>query len=174
MLIYNLKEALKNKIYYFVGWIRASFLGVRLSRYACVSPYANICGAAYIGNAKIAANVTLGKGSYINSGIIESGIIGNYCSIAYGCLIGPTEHKIDYWTTSPYEAIDNGDFTNPTTKDVPPPNINNRVWIGANAIILRGVNIGEGAIIAAGAVVTKNIPPNELWGGIPAKKIKKL
>jgi acetyltransferase-like isoleucine patch superfamily enzyme len=43
--------------------------------------------------------------------------------------------------------------------------------IGVNATILPGVSIGKGAIIAAGAVVTKNVPAGEVWGGVPAKKI---
>lgn len=46
------------------------------------------------------------------------------------------------------------------------------VWIGTNAIILSGVRIGKGAIIAAGSVVTKDIPLCEIWGGNPAKKLK--
>lgn len=45
-------------------------------------------------------------------------------------------------------------------------------WIGANATILRGVTIGEGAVVAAGAVVTKNVPPYSIVGGVPAKVIK--
>lgn len=45
------------------------------------------------------------------------------------------------------------------------------VWLGVNSVILMGVEIGNNAIIAAGAVVNKSIPPNEIWGGIPAKKI---
>lgn len=45
-------------------------------------------------------------------------------------------------------------------------------WIGHGAIILAGVRIGKGSIVAAGSVVTKNIPPCEIWGGNPAKKIK--
>lgn len=49
--------------------------------------------------------------------------------------------------------------------------INEDVWIGANAIILKGVEIHKGAIIAAGSVVTKSIPAYEIWGGMPAKKI---
>lgn len=46
------------------------------------------------------------------------------------------------------------------------------VWIGHGVIILRGVEIGEGAIVAAGAVVTKSIPPYEIWGGVPARKLR--
>lgn len=50
--------------------------------------------------------------------------------------------------------------------------IGNHVWIGANATILKGVTIGEGAIVAAGAVVNKDVPPKALVGGVPAKIIK--
>jgi len=52
--------------------------------------------------------------------------------------------------------------------------VNNGVWIGASSIILQGVVIGEGSIIAAGSCVNKSIPSNELWGGTPAKFIRKL
>lgn len=50
--------------------------------------------------------------------------------------------------------------------------IENDVWIGANCLILNGVTIGEGAIVAGGSIVTKSIPPFSIYGGIPAKKIK--
>lgn len=49
--------------------------------------------------------------------------------------------------------------------------IGDRVWIGPSVTILHSVNIGEGAVIAAGAVLTKNVPAYEIWGGIPARKI---
>lgn len=47
------------------------------------------------------------------------------------------------------------------------------VWIGANAVILRDVKIGHGSVVAAGAVVTSDIPPMEVWGGVPARFLKK-
>ena len=50
--------------------------------------------------------------------------------------------------------------------------IGNNCWCGANVTILKGVKIGDGVVIAAGSVVTKDVPPNEIWGGSPAKKIK--
>lgn len=53
-----------------------------------------------------------------------------------------------------------------------PIHIGNHVWIGVRAVILKGVTIGDGSIIAAGAVVTKDVPPNTLVGGVPAKIIK--
>jgi len=49
--------------------------------------------------------------------------------------------------------------------------IGSNVWLGCNVTVLKGVEIGNGAVVAAGAVVTKSILPNEIWGGIPAKKI---
>ncbi len=55
-----------------------------------------------------------------------------------------------------------------------PVTIGNNVWIGGNAVILPGVNIGENSIIAAGAVVTKDVPANCIVGGVPAKVIKEI
>lgn len=50
--------------------------------------------------------------------------------------------------------------------------VENDVWIGHGAIVLGGVTIGAGSVIAAGAVVTKDVPPCEIWGGVPAKKVR--
>lgn len=55
-----------------------------------------------------------------------------------------------------------------------PIRIGKKVWIGANATVLPGVTIGDGAIIAAGAVVTKDVPPGVIVGGVPAKIIKRV
>lgn len=57
---------------------------------------------------------------------------------------------------------------------VKPVVIRDGSWIGVNTTILPGVTVGEGCVIAAGSVVTKDIPSNELWGGVPARFIKKL
>ena len=50
--------------------------------------------------------------------------------------------------------------------------IKNNVWVGANSTILGGITIGDGAIVAANSLVNKSIPDGEVWGGVPAKKIK--
>lgn len=52
--------------------------------------------------------------------------------------------------------------------------IGNNVWVGMHSIIMKGVHIGDNSIIAAGSVVTKDVPPNQLFGGNPAKFLKKL
>jgi acetyltransferase-like isoleucine patch superfamily enzyme len=97
--------------------------------------------------------------------------IGNYCSISPGVrfLLGG-EHQIDSISTFPfkvkcfgydYEAGSKGDIV-----------VGDDVWIGTNAIICSGVKIGQGAIVAAGAVITKDVPPYSIVAGIPAKVIK--
>lgn len=173
-LIRNLFRGLLQYGYYTLGWVRASLKGVRLSPSARVSPYADIAEAAYLGDVIVGSSVRIGKGSYVNSGIIDSAEIGAYCSIAYEVLIGPTEHRTDCWTTSPYEALDAGYHFNLTQREVPRPIIEDGVWIGAHVVVLRGVRIGSRSIIAAGAVVTRDVPSNEIWGGVPARFIRSV
>lgn len=67
---------------------------------------------------------------------------------------------------------DNHSIISPNHVKAKPINIGNHVWIGMNSIILKGVTIGDGAIIAAGAVVTKDVPPKTIVAGVPAKVIK--
>lgn len=126
-------------------------------------------------NVLIGPTVKIGDYSYVNSETkIFSGSIGKFCSISYGCQIGMSEHPTNYMSTSPYIYGEKNIFNIPSYfKDIhSPPVIGNDVWIGVNAVVLQGVKIGDGAIIAAGAVVNKDVPPYSIFGGIPAKKIK--
>jgi acetyltransferase-like isoleucine patch superfamily enzyme len=52
-----------------------------------------------------------------------------------------------------------------------PIKIGKNVLVGGNSVVLRGVQIGDGAVIGVGSVVTKSVPSNEIWGGVPARKI---
>ncbi len=78
----------------------------------------------------------------------------------------------------PYTLIMDSDFHDIQYHDIPgksfPIAIEDNVWIASKAIILKGVKIGEGAIVSAGAVVTKDVEPYTLVGGVPAKVIKKI
>lgn len=136
-----------------------------------------------IGNTTI-KNVKIGGYTYIRDkgSITNVESIGRFCSIATGVTIGLSEHPIEYLSTNPFQ-YDVKEFSfweedykfksrvfkeNKKSK----PFIGNDVWIGANSLISRGVRIGDGAIIAAGAVVTKDVKPYEIVGGVPAKHIK--
>jgi len=62
----------------------------------------------------------------------------------------------------------------PTDDEVRPVVIEDNVWIGTSAIIMPGVTIGQGSIVAAGAVVTMDVPPNTMFAGNPARQFLKL
>lgn len=89
-------------------------------------------------------------------------VIGNNCLIASKTTINNTGHEIKINIKFDSQPI--------TTKEIL---IEDDVWIGTSCVILQGVSIGRGAIIAAGSVVNKSIPSNEVWGGVPARFIKK-
>jgi acetyltransferase-like isoleucine patch superfamily enzyme len=94
--------------------------------------------------------------------IIQSSIhIGDDCLFASGCRFTDINHQIS-------------DLTRPINVQPcvgTPIHIENNVWMGVNVIVLSGVTIGTGSVVGAGSVVTKSIPANEIWVGVPAKKI---
>ncbi|MCV9963316.1 CatB-related O-acetyltransferase [Pararhizobium sp. BT-229] len=106
--------------------------------------------------------------------------IGRYCSIAPGVSIADGEHPTDWLATHPFQwgadgwisAEDRRAHKFPALPVIPRTKIGNDVWIGANAIVLADVEIGDGAIVAAGSVVTKNVAPYTIVAGVPAKVIR--
>ncbi len=92
--------------------------------------------------------------------------IGNYVLIGNSCKIWDTNfHSID-----PEERCFNGDREILSA----PVIIEDKAFVGGGVTILKGVTIGENSIIAAGSVVTKSVPPNQIWGGNPAQFIRNL
>lgn len=115
-------------------------------------------------NTVVMDDVSIGKYSYINkNSYIENCSIGNYCCISSGVYVCPFEHDINRRTSHPFVG-------EPKTKREA-VTIGHDVLISLNVIVLKGVNIGNGAVIAAGAVVTKDVLPYEIVGGVPAKHI---
>lgn len=171
-LLGNIARYVGTKAYYCMGFVRASLYGVRLAAGARVSPFARIRGAALVGNAVIGRDVHMGYASYINSGEITCGRIGRWCSIGYNVVIGPTEHDYGRASTSPHFPGNELLEADGVRTDRPPPVLEDDVWIGANVIILRGVRIGRGSVVAAGAVVTKDIPEYSLAVGVPARVVR--
>lgn len=106
--------------------------------------------------------------------------IGKFCSIACGAkfLFNSANHTLSSLSTYPFPlffeewGLEKKDVTNAWDNkgDIV---IGNDVWIGYEAVILAGVTIGNGAIVGTRAVVTKDVPPYTIVGGVPAKPIKK-
>ena len=132
----------------------------------------------HIDRFSILHNCSIGKYTYITTNCeISNCTIGRFCSIAGGVKIGLGKHPISYISTSPVFYSHNNKFGvkwNEDDKVVESEhtNVGNDVWIGTNAIIVGGVTIGDGAVIAAGAVVTKDVEPYSVVAGVPAKIIK--
>jgi len=123
-------------------------------------------------------NTKLGSHSYVqkNSTIINCEI-GKFCSIASNVTIGPGIHLTSGVSTHPAFYLQNTPLIKKySSKDLfissVRSNIGNDVWIGEKSIILDGLTIGDGAIIAAGSIVNSNVEPYSIVGGIPAKHIK--
>lgn len=117
--------------------------------------------------------VTVGKYSYGPLNVVDYGntsnlIIGNYVSIAHGVtFLLNSDHYVDHISTFPFrvkvlkedsEVVSKGNIR-----------IDDDVWIGQNATILSGIHIGQGAVVAAGSVVTHDVPPYSIVGGYRLK-----
>ena len=99
--------------------------------------------------------------------------IGSYCSIAPGVkILASGEHNFQAVSTFPFKAKLQNLGNEYDTFSKGEVIIGNDVWLGTNSIILSGVKIGDGAVVAAGSVVTYDVSPYAIVGGIPAKTIK--
>lgn len=106
-------------------------------------------------------------------------IIGKFCAIASGTkfIMGPANHRISSVTTYPFNVFGGrwAERTPPHMTQLPHKGdtvIGNDVWIGRECVILPGVTIGDGAIVAACSVVARDIPPYTVFGGNPARFLK--
>lgn len=123
-----------------------------IESYCCIN---NAVGDVLIGN-----HTRIG----IHNTIIGPVTIGNHVNLAQGITVTALNHN---FIDTTLRIDEQGISTNPVV-------IGDDVWIGANAVILPGVTIGRHVVIAAGAVVTKDVPDNCVVGGIPAKVLKDL
>lgn len=131
----------------------------------------------------------LGAFSYFRGGLLKSlDSVGRYSSIGPNVIVGEAEHPTSWLSTSPafyygeqfvmtkkereqgFERSAWAEEEEPFTKRKTV--IGNDVWIGANVIIRKGVKLGDGCVVGAGAVVVKDVKPYEIVGGVPAKHIK--
>lgn len=122
-------------------------------------------------------NVAMNKHSFCGKDCkIVNAEVGSFCSIADGVVIGGARHPYEWVSTSPvfYKGRDSIKMKY-VYHERPADSmtcIGNDVWVGERAMIKAGVSIGNGAVIGMGAIVTKDIPPYEIWAGNPAHRIK--
>ena len=112
-------------------------------------------------NILIGDNVFIGNNTEFN--ISNRISIGNNTLIASNCKFIDHDHGLDSKNI----------LIKLQEHKVVPISIDENVWIGTNCTILKGVSIGKGSVVGAGSVVNKNVPKYEIWGGVPAKLIKK-
>ena len=121
-------------------------------------------------------NVQMGRYSYIcGYSFLFNVRIGSFCSIAERCCIGGAAHPIYRVSSSPVfhegKNVFKKHFAEFPEIENPETIIEDDVWIGMGCYIKSGVIIHTGAVIGMGSVVTKDVPPYEIWAGNPAKKI---
>ena len=167
-------------IHYLKGIIKNIF-NPRISILSIVSTSVRVDKTTYIYRGVKAKNAVIGAYSYIAANTdIENAEIGKFCSIADHCRIGMSGHSLHYISTSPIftqtinalqeKWIEKNVFTHKSEEER--VYLGNDVWVGSRVLIKGGVHVGNGACIAAGAVVVKDVPPYAIVGGVPAKVIK--
>ena len=104
----------------------------------------------------------------INCTLLDSPLANHSITIGDDCLIGPNVQLLAVsHATNPAERLNKENFAAPIA-------LGNNVWIGAGVVILAGVSVGENSIVGAGSVVTKNVMPNTVVAGNPARQIRTL
>ena len=129
-----------------------------LGDYSVIESFACINNA--VGDVVIGDHTRIG----LHNTIIGPVEIGSNVNLAQGITVTALNHN---FSDTNKRIDEQGVSTNPVT-------IEDDVWVGANAVILPGVTIGEHCVVAAGAIVTKDVPPHSLVAGVPAKVIKKI
>ncbi len=133
----------------------------------------------------VRCNVKIGAFTYFQSGSLQScKSIGRYCSIGGEVRVGDIEHPTNWLSTSPFQYNAAHFGWGPGANDYEPLKgqrktfrkkpvvIGNDVWIGARSMLMGGIKIGDGAVVAGGSVVTKDVAPYSIVGGVPARHIR--
>lgn len=124
-------------------------------------------GCNFSGKIKIGKATTFGYNNLLAGNIT----IGKYCQLGVDVAIHATNHPVSYMSTYINQNLFQGELKE--LKEEHKIRIGNDVWIGHGVIILGNVTIGNGAILAAGSVVTKDVEPYTIVGGVPAKELRK-
>ncbi|MDZ7373706.1 MAG: DapH/DapD/GlmU-related protein [candidate division KSB1 bacterium] len=134
-------------------------------------------GVLVADTAAIRENVTIGEYTIVGRGVTIENLtsIGKKCKLETGCYITAYSVVEDYCFVAPKVTTTNDNYLGRTEerfKHFKGVTLRRGGRIGGGAVILPGIEIGEDAVVAAGAVVTKNIPPRQVWVGVPARYMK--
>lgn len=160
-----------------------------------VYPNPNIKSICYVKNIITRPNITVGAYTYYDNPqgpedfesrvthhyefIGDRLVIGKFCAIAQGIefVMNGANHRMSSVTTYPFNIMGAGwEAFTPTLEELPLKGdtvVGNDVWIGQHVTVMPGVHIGDGAIVAAGSVVTGDIPPYTIAGGNPCREIRR-
>ena len=119
-----------------------------------------------VGNGNLYRRLTIGRGCYFNVGcfldLTEPIRIGDGVSLGQQVMLLTSTHRLGNAQQRAGELV------------AQPIQIGDGAWLGARCTVLPGITVGEGAVVAAAAVVTKDVPPHTLVGGVPAKPLRHL
>ncbi|MHC1759634.1 MAG: CatB-related O-acetyltransferase [Negativicutes bacterium] len=126
----------------------------------------------------VVSNSTIDDYSFVQKqSMINNADIGRFCSIAMNVVVGPGQHSVNFVSSHPSfysssqpvaKTFSDKEYFEPFKKVF----IGNDVWIGQNAVLMDGIKVGNGVVIATGAVVTKDVPDYAIVGGVPARIIR--
>jgi acetyltransferase-like isoleucine patch superfamily enzyme len=170
----SFKSRIFQKIQY---WVRPYFKfknDVKVSFWATGAHHVTFGGSntvpeycAFSDSTHLGFRTTLGTNNFFGGKVT----IGKYCQLGRDLAFHPTNHPVSYMTTYINNNLFNGELKSLKTEK--PIKIGNDVWIGHGVIVLAGVTVGDGAILAAGSIVTRDVEPYSIVAGNPAKPIRK-
>lgn len=170
---YRFRKLIKKVLFYFLNMscndedviISGFSRGIKNVEFEGANAVPDRCN--FSGTIKMGYGTTLGNNNFLHGNIT----IGKYCQLGADVAIHSSNHPIHFLSTYINKNLFRGELKG--LKETKVITIGSDVWIGHNALIIGEVTIGNGCIIAAGSVVTKNTPPYSIVAGVPGKVIKK-
>jgi acetyltransferase-like isoleucine patch superfamily enzyme len=161
-------------------WLRLTVPGFSAAATSCASRSALFEGRNRIYEGGTVLDSELGLFSYVSRGArVVNCSVGRYCCIGPEALVGGLGVHPTHWISShpvfysPRRQSGGVTFsTSQHLEELPRVTLGHDVWIGARAIVLDGIKVGTGAVVAAGAVVAEDVPPYAVVGGVPARPIR--
>ncbi|WP_299007652.1 CatB-related O-acetyltransferase [uncultured Shewanella sp.] len=169
----TLKSIIKKKVYCFL------YRDCSFESFCVINKKVELSKTKFLEGARLGTHskvIGSSVGCYTSIGSrcnISNTTLGNFCSISWNVTINARNHELYRPTTSAFPYVKRMGFTDKDELTHEKCRIGNDVWIGTGAVILSGVSIGDGAVVGAGSIVTKDVLPFEIVAGTPARVIKK-